>query len=191
MSASAKRIALFGTSADPPTAGHQAILQWLSDHYDWVAVWASDNPFKEHQTPLSHRLAMLGLLIEAIDPPRQNIGLQEELSHRRSLVSVRKAKEIWGPEADYTLAIGSDLVQQIRTWYRARELFQEVQLLVVPRPGYPVFEEDLALLRRQGATCTVADLNVPAVSSTTYRETGDKTVIPKSIKNYICREHLY
>ena len=60
-------VALFGTSADPPTAGHQAILKWLSERYDWVAVWASDNPFKFHQTSLEHRGAMLRLLIEDID----------------------------------------------------------------------------------------------------------------------------
>lgn len=34
------RVALFGTSADPPTAGHQVVLSWLSEGYDWVAVWA-------------------------------------------------------------------------------------------------------------------------------------------------------
>ncbi|MGL5832760.1 MAG: nicotinate-nucleotide adenylyltransferase, partial [Waterburya sp.] len=33
-----KKIALFGTSADPPTIGHQTILQWLSQHYDHVVV---------------------------------------------------------------------------------------------------------------------------------------------------------
>jgi cytidyltransferase-like protein len=62
-----KRIALFGTSADPPTSGHQAILNWLSQHYDLVAVWASDNPFKSHQTPLEHRSRMLRLLIEELN----------------------------------------------------------------------------------------------------------------------------
>ena len=41
-----KSVALFGTSADPPTSGHGAILGWLSQHYDQVAVWAADNPFK-------------------------------------------------------------------------------------------------------------------------------------------------
>ena len=61
------RIALFGTSADPPTAGHQEILQWLSERYDWVAVWAADNPFKSHQTALLHRAAMLQLLITNIN----------------------------------------------------------------------------------------------------------------------------
>ena len=27
------KIALFGTSADPPTAGHQKILRWLCEVY--------------------------------------------------------------------------------------------------------------------------------------------------------------
>ncbi|MGL4880174.1 MAG: adenylyltransferase/cytidyltransferase family protein, partial [Waterburya sp.] len=57
------KIALFGTSADPPTIGHQTILQWLSKHYDRVVVWASDNPFKEHKTPLVDRTEMLKLTI--------------------------------------------------------------------------------------------------------------------------------
>lgn len=45
-------IALFGTSADPPTRGHGKILTWLAQHYDQVAVWAADNPFKQHQASL-------------------------------------------------------------------------------------------------------------------------------------------
>ena len=45
------KIALFGTSADPPTAAHQTILQCLADHYDQVAVWASDNPLKKKTNP--------------------------------------------------------------------------------------------------------------------------------------------
>ncbi|MEM6592470.1 MAG: nicotinic acid mononucleotide adenylyltransferase, partial [Cyanobacteria bacterium P01_C01_bin.73] len=38
------RIALFGTSADPPHQGHQAILTWLARRFNHVAVWAADNP---------------------------------------------------------------------------------------------------------------------------------------------------
>ncbi|MGB2926426.1 MAG: adenylyltransferase/cytidyltransferase family protein, partial [Limnothrix sp.] len=58
------QIALFGTSADPPTVGHQSILRWLSEHYDQVAVWAADNPFKEHGATLDQRSEMLELLIK-------------------------------------------------------------------------------------------------------------------------------
>ena len=39
-------VALFGTSADPPTMGHRALLLGLRRLYPLVATWASDNPLK-------------------------------------------------------------------------------------------------------------------------------------------------
>ncbi|NJM88474.1 MAG: nicotinate-nucleotide adenylyltransferase [Hydrococcus sp. RU_2_2] len=185
------KIALFGTSADPPTSAHQAILEWLSEHYDRVAVWASNNPFKAHQTSLEHRMEMLRLLIEEIETPQKNLGVYERLSHLRSLISVEQAKEIWGNEAEYTLVIGSDLVNQIFRWYRIEELLQQVEILVIPRPGYPLEEEDLEALRRLGGKCRVADLDAPAISSTAYREKRDKNAVTTPVKDYIKREQLY
>ncbi len=186
-----KRIALFGTSADPPTAGHQAIISWLSERYDWVAVWAADNPFKSHQTPLEHRGAMLRLLIEDIDLPQYNIGFHPELSSYRTLETLEKAKELWGADANFTLVIGADLVNQLPRWYRAEDLLRQVQLLVVPRPGYAVKDVDLQQLRQLGAEVVLADLTGPDVSSTAYRENGDTHALTPPIEAYIHREHLY
>ncbi|MFB2921854.1 nicotinate-nucleotide adenylyltransferase [Aerosakkonema funiforme] len=183
-------IALFGTSADPPTTGHQAILNWLSQNYDWVAVWASDNPFKSHQTPLQHRAAMLRLLIESIDPPRHNIGLHQELSSPRTLETLSKAKSKW-PFTELTLVIGSDLVTQLPRWYRVEELLRQVQLLVVPRPGIPIEDTALQPLREMGGSVAIASLNSPDVSSTAYREKGDRTSLTPIVEAYIHREHLY
>ncbi|MCL6436953.1 MAG: nicotinate-nucleotide adenylyltransferase [Leptolyngbyaceae cyanobacterium HOT.MB2.61] len=183
-------IALFGTSADPPTAGHQAILVWLSQHYDCVAVWASDNPFKTHQTPLEHRMAMLQLLIDDINPPQQNIRLYPELSHPRTFHTVEAARRIW-KRARFTLVIGSDLVHQLLNWYRIEELLQQVDLLIVPRPGYPLMKSALAELRRRGARVAIADLMGLDTSSTTYRETGDPEALPPPVEAYIHQEHLY
>jgi nicotinate-nucleotide adenylyltransferase len=184
-------IALFGTSADPPTAGHQAILKWLSEHYDRVAVWAVDNPFKNHQTSLEHRMMMLDLLIRDIDPPRENIQLQRDLSHRHSLVSVEIAREMWGDLAGYTLVIGSDLVGQIRRWYRVEELLQQVKILVIPRPGYLITSDDIQQLEALGGICSIADIGAPPVSSTDYREKGDDEAVISPIRDYIDREKLY
>jgi len=183
-------IALFGTSADPPTAGHQQILNWLSHHFDEVWVWASDNPFKSHQTRLEHRAAMLRLLIEDIDPPRQNIHLRQELSSPKALVTVEQARQ-QGAEAEFTLVIGSDLVGQLPRWYRADELFRQVKLLVVPRPGYSLEEANLEGLRDLGARVAIADMTGPAVSSTAYREEGDPDILTPPIEEYIHREQLY
>jgi nicotinate-nucleotide adenylyltransferase len=184
------KIALFGTSADPPTAGHQAILAWLADHYDHVAVWASDNPFKTHQTALAHRAAMLQLLIADIDPPRDNIGLDETLSDPRALITVERAKTRW-PGAEFTLVIGSDLVPQLPRWYQVQDLLQQVKVLVVPRPGYPLDEADLQPLRQMGATVAIAPIPVPDVSSTAYREDQEAEAVTPTVEAYIHREQLY
>ncbi|MGA9381660.1 MAG: nicotinate-nucleotide adenylyltransferase [Phormidium sp.] len=183
-------IALFGTSADPPTTGHQTIINWLSQHFDWVAVWASDNPFKSHQTPLEHRATMLRLLIKDIAPPRYNIGLHQELSSPRTLETVEKAKSLW-PDGKLTLIIGSDLVTQLPRWYRVEDLLQQVELLVVPRPGSPIEEIALGELWELGAKVAIASLNGPNVSSTAYRQNKDKTNLTPTIEAYIDREQLY
>lgn len=183
-------IALFGTSADPPTTGHQAILNWLSQHYDWVAVWAANNPFKSHQTPLEHRATMLRLLIESMNPPRHNISLEPELSHPRTLVTVERARQRW-QTAELTLVIGTDLVAQLPKWYHVEELLQQVKLLVVPRSGYPVEARELATLRQFGTEVTIADLTAPDVSSTAYRNLRHSESITPPIEAYIQQERLY
>ncbi|GAB1540729.1 nicotinate-nucleotide adenylyltransferase [Scytonema sp. NUACC21] len=185
------RIALFGTSADPPTAGHQAIIKWLSQKYDWVAVWAADNPFKSHQTRLEHRVAMLNLLIEDIDSPRHSIKLEQELSSLRTLETLEKAKARWGWESEFTLVVGSDLLSQLPRWYRIEDLLQQVQLLVVPRPGYALDEPSLHIVEKLGGKIDIANFIGPDVSSTSYRESGDSEALTPLVVDYIHKKHLY
>jgi nicotinate-nucleotide adenylyltransferase len=186
-----QKIALFGTSADPPTAGHQTILKWLSDRYDLVAVWASDNPYKKHQASLKQRMQMLRLAIAEIPTSQNNLKVYEELSDRRSLIAVDTAREIWGKETEYTLVIGSDLVKQIQKWYRVEELFKKTKILIVPRPSYLLELEDLKILQSLGARYAIADLDAPAVSSTAYRQNRDNHLVTSNVKDYIDREKLY
>ncbi|WP_414526941.1 nicotinate-nucleotide adenylyltransferase [Nodularia chucula] len=185
------RIALFGTSADPPTAGHQKILRWLSEVYDWVAVWAADNPFKSHQTPLEHRARMLQLLISDIDSPPRNIALEQDLSSFRTLETVEKAKSRWGENVEFTLVIGSDLLHQLPRWYRIQDLLQQVQLLIVPRPGYAIDEYSLEAVQNLGGQMAIATLTGIDVSSTAYREHGDTQALTPPIVAYIHQQHLY
>ncbi|NJL03037.1 MAG: nicotinate-nucleotide adenylyltransferase [Spirulinaceae cyanobacterium RM2_2_10] len=184
-------IALFGTSADPPTTGHQAILRWLSDRYDWVAVWASDNPYKEHQTPLECRMAMLHLAIADIDTQRNNISLNRELSSARTIETVECARAQWGAAVDLTLVVGADLVPQLPRWYRAKDLFCEVSLLIVPRPGYVLTPEALQALTRSGGRYEIANFEPPDVSSTAYRQARDREAAIPSVEDYIHQQQLY
>ncbi len=183
-------IALFGTSADPPTAGHQTILNWLSYHYNQVRVWASDNPFKTHQTPLEHRAMMLQLLIDDIRPPRHNIHCDQRLSSPKALVTVERAEETW-PDAGLTLVIGADLTAKIPSWYRSEELLSRVSLLVIPRPGYAICQEDVDHLRRLSSAVAIANMKGLPVSSTAYREAKDANSVIPLVQDYIHEKQLY
>ncbi|NEP01524.1 MAG: nicotinate-nucleotide adenylyltransferase [Symploca sp. SIO2E9] len=183
--------ALFGTSADPPTAAHQAILNWLSHNYDLVIAWASDNPLKSQQTPLEHRSQMLRLLIEETPVPRQNISLRQNLSSPRTLETVEAVRQQLGLQVDLTLVIGSDLVNQIQCWYQIEQLLKQVKLLVVPRPGYAIEQAGLEDLHQLGTQVAVAQLKAPSVSSTAYRDWGDTEALTTAVKDYIHQQHLY
>ena len=185
------QVALFGMSADPPHRGHGKILRWLAEHFDQVAVWASDNPFKEHECSLHHRATMLDLMIRDLSVPQGTVELHEELSHRYSLVSAQQARSIW-PQADLTLVIGADLVEQLPRWYKAAELFQIVKVLVIPRPGYQPSDQALAAVRQQNGEIAIADtLETFPVSSSYYRQTEDSDALPPAVSDYIHQRNLY
>ena len=158
-------IALFGTSADPPSIGHQQILQWLDLHYDRVWVWVSDNPFKTHQASLSDRLKMMELTIAAIQPPTQAIAMHPEISNPRTIYTVEQAKQLM-PSANFSLVIGGDLVAQLPTWYRAQDLLRQVNLLVVPRQGVAIAPADIERLVNMGTDVAIApeSISIPDVS---------------------------
>lgn len=184
-----KKIALFGTSADPPTIGHQAILHWLCQHYDRVVVWASDNPFKQDQTPLQYRSKMLQLAIDALG--LDNTSLHPELSDRYTLITVSKAKQKWGQDIELTLVVGADILPQIHNWYRIKELLEQVKVLIVPRLGYIIETADLTSLNDLGGIYAIASLNVSQVSSSAYRTQKDQSLVTPAVRDYIEQQNLY
>jgi len=182
-------IALFGTSADPPTAAHREILRWLAQNYTRVAVWAADNPFKTRQSPLDDRLAMLQILVEELGA--ENVQVWPQLGDRRSLISLYRAQDLWGTARDYHLVVGSDLVTQIPHWYRVQTLLGAITLLIFPRPGYALQPAQLQILQDLGGRYQLVELQLPAISSSHYRQSQDRSLISPRLQNYIENHHLY
>jgi nicotinate-nucleotide adenylyltransferase len=183
------KIALFGTSADPPTLAHQQIMQWLSDRFPLVAVWAADNPDKVHGATLGQRAAMLELLVADLDDPQ--VQVYQELSHRYTVKTLNFARHRW-PTAEFSLVIGGDLVAQIDRWQGGPELICQVELVVVPRPGWSISPADLQrLVNLGGRVQLVDDLQTLAVSSTAVRQAADLQAVPPAVSDYIDRLDLY
>ena len=193
------KIALFGTSADPPTIAHQEIIIWLASQFDRVAVWAADNPFKEHGASLIERSQMLELLIDEVRP---SIDTQAQvypnLSSRRTVETLSIAQTIWS-DAKFTLTIGADLVTQLPKWYRIGELLAQVDLLIIARDGNPIDKIDIDRLTNLGARISFAPLTTPPVSSTIIRTikahniTVDRQIkgLTSAVATYIQQNSLY
>jgi nicotinate-nucleotide adenylyltransferase len=185
------KIALFGTSADPPTIAHQEIISWLGSQFEYVAVWAADNPFKIHGASLEQRSQMLELLIAEIDPViSQYAQVYRNLSSQRTIETLATAATIWN-DGEFTLTIGADLIAQLPQWYQASKLLSQVELLIVPRIGNQIESTDLQKLTDLGAKIKIAPLATPQISSTVIRNSHSIQGLTPKVATYIHQHNLY
>lgn len=162
-------VALLGTSADPPTLGHRALLLGLRRLYPLVATWASDNPLKRHTAPLELRQQLLAALVRAIDDP--DVRVVQELSSPWAVETLERARQLW-PLRPLMFVIGSDLAPQLPRWREARKLLASCRLAIAPRAGWPLQPEDVDCLRQLGAAVEVLPLQIPASASSALRGTS-------------------
>lgn len=186
------RVALFGTSADPPHNGHRGIVATLGHQFDHVAVWASDNPWKSDQSPIRMRMDMLELAIADLDVSG-TVKLYPELSHPYTAITLERARHIW-PDAEFTFVIGADLVKQLPSWHRSADVMRWAKILVFPRPGYGLPDGALKELRELGADVAIATpLSQHHISSSTLRQgcPEQPDEIPAVVQAYIHKHNLY
>ena len=181
-------IALLGTSADPPTVGHQALLEGLLTQFDRVATWASDNPMKRHDADLGQRFDLLKTLVESIASPR--LQLAQELSSPFAVTTLKRASERW-PDHRLCFVVGSDLAQQIPAWKESQRMLQQCNLGIVPREGWPLEPSTLETLRQMGASARVLPLVIPAAASSQVKQKQKRHQVPECLWPLLLKHNLY
>ena len=183
-----QQIALLGTSADPPTCGHQALLEGLLGLYPHVASWASDNPQKQHGAPLALRAQLLQALVEEINNPR--LQQAQTLSHPFTIRTIEQASNRW-PEAELVFVVGSDLAALIPTWKSSAQWLKRCRLAIAPRQGWPLSEQALEDLKQLGARIDLLELQVPASASSALRRSPQQQQIPAPVWMLLLQHNLY
>ena len=184
----AAAIALLGTSADPPTRGHQVLLEGLLNRYGQVVTWASDNPLKQHDAPLALRAMLLGQLVRQLQDER--LELAQHLSSPYSLITLQRAAKYW-PSRDLVFVVGSDLAGQIPRWKHSDCWLPQCRLAIAPRKGWSLEETTLQALRELGGRVELLDLEVPATASSQLRRRPDEAQIPESVWPLLLQHNLY
>ena len=182
------QLALFGTSADPPTCGHQVLLEALLQRYPAVATWASDNPLKQHGAPLAQRAQLLAALVASIGNPR--LELAQDLSSPWAIETLERAQQRW-PQAELVFVVGSDLAPQIPRWKQADQILSRCQLAIAPRGGWPLTAEHRHTLEQLGARLEVLPVQVPATASSQVRSQLDPSQIPAAVLPALLEHNLY
>ena len=181
-------IALFGTSADPPTLGHEALLNELTKIFPKVITWASDNPDKKHQIPLLKRTQLLRILVKKISHPKSE--LVQELSSPRTIHTLKKAFQLW-PEASFSFVIGSDLAMQVPKWLNAKSILSKVRIAIAMRDGWPISDVQLAKIKKLGGKIEILPFTIPESSSSKFRERPQEVLVPQELLPLLLEENLY
>ncbi|BEV36739.1 nicotinate-nucleotide adenylyltransferase [Synechococcus sp. M16CYN] len=182
------RIALLGTSADPPTRGHQALLEQLIKRYDQVVTWASDNPMKQHGASLPVRTMLLKALVEQLNT--NNLQLVQDLSSPFTVITLNRANQRW-PKHDLAFVVGSDLAAQIPSWKEADQWLCRCKIAVAHRQGWPLSETVLAELSAFGASVDVLDIDIPASASSEQRLDPRSEKVPTAVWPLLIKQKLY
>ncbi len=188
MTSSIGPIALLGTSADPPTFGHQALLKGLLTIFPKVVTWASDNPMKTHVASLENRLALLNTLVTAIANPQ--LQVIQNLSSPWTITTLEKASALW-PDEELVFVIGSDLVMQIPNWENPKAFMKKARIGIAPRKGWPLTKLHLETLKALGGEIDILPLQIPCSASSTVRQHPKISEIPDSILPMVIEQNLY
>ena len=183
-----EKIAIFGTSADPPSNGHKIILEELSKEYDLVISYASNNPSKIHKENLFFRSLLLKTLINNLK--NKKIKFDQDISSPWAVTTIKKCKEKY--LCNYIdFVIGSDLLKEIHKWRNIIQILKEVKLLIVPRENFPINHENTNFITKNFGKYEISHLKIPKISSSMIRENQDYDGVPKSLISTIRVNNLY
>ena len=183
-----KSIALFGTSADPPTIGHKKILEELSKTYALTISYVSNNPNKNHREDISIRSHLLKTLIDDLDNPK--ILFNQKISSQWAVESIKKCKEIYKFN-DLDFVIGSDLIKDIFCWKNFDKIIEEVSFFIILREGYPVESNTLKMLETYRVKFKISTIKTPNISSSKFRINFNCSNLPSSLIDVVKKNNLY
>ena len=183
-----KSIALFGTSADPPTIGHKKILEELSKIFSLTISYVSNNPSKTHKEDISIRSHLLKTLIKDLDNPK--ILFNQSVSSKWAVESIKNCKKIYKPN-NIDFVIGSDLIKDILCWKNFDKIIKEVSFFIIIREGYPVESSTIKMLETYKVKFRISTIRIPNISSSKFRSKFNYSNLPTSLLDIVKKNNLY
>jgi nicotinate-nucleotide adenylyltransferase len=179
-------VALFGGSFNPPHVAHQMVALYVLetapvDQIWFVPTWK--HPFHKPLAPFESRLRMCELAVKSLGSRARVTEIERTIGGpSRTLNTIRRLRKLH-PNNEYSLVIGSDVADEVPSWYRSADLQAIVPFIIVGR-------------RAARGAAEHTPVTMPEVSSTEVRSLlragkSAEGLVPRAVLDYIYRHGLY
>lgn len=130
-----KKIAIFGTTADPFTVGHFEIIKESAKIFDGVIIVPTSIRYYKNTRQLfsfSERVDIITYLTSGLKNVKISRIEEDKDDNWRAIDTISELMQD-DKEAEYYYIIGQDSYENFKTWYRYRDILNLVNLVVVPR----------------------------------------------------------
>lgn len=190
------RIGLFGGTFDPPHRGHLTCASRAADELqlDQLAfVLAFNPPHKLNQphSPFDLRRKMIELSLPLDRRFRLCLIEKTENLSGTTVETVQKLRQLgYGEDRCHLIwLMGSDALLELESWHQPEVLLDNIDVAVLPRPGYPLDKANVSFLSR------VRVLNTPLVDHSASEIRSQKRSLQDSVHEavaeFILRQGLY
>jgi nicotinate-nucleotide adenylyltransferase len=156
-----KRIGLYGGSFNPPHVCHTLTTVWALQTHRLDEVWwipTYQHAFAKELVSFEHRVRMCQIAQAHIDKVFISDIERKLGGESRTIETVRALTERF-PKHDYSLIVGTDILEETQRWQNWAGLMEMVDLVVIGRAGHEAGEEPDS-----------AQFRLPDISSTKTRE---------------------
>ncbi len=188
---------LMGGTFDPIHVAHLIIAEVALEQcgLDRVLLVPSARPPHKSEggvSSIEDRIEMVRLAIE--DNPRLELSDIETRREGKSytIETVREVRRVLGPNERICFIMGADSLTQLSSWKAPEHLLDEVEIVVVGRPGVDERDADPAALER----VLVLDSPLMEISSSRIRWLARegrsiRYLVPPAVESYIREKNLY
>lgn len=139
-----KKVALYFGSFNPIHIGHLALANYLCEFDGVDELWfvvSPRNPFKQQEDLMDDdlRLRLVSLAIEGY-PHFQACDVEFSMPKPSYTYHTLLRLHEFYPQHEFYLVMGADNYPNFKDWYEGERMLREYQIIVYPRPGYPLDE---------------------------------------------------
>lgn len=156
-----KKIGLFGGSFNPPHICHTLTTVWAMQTHRLDEVWwvpTYQHAFEKSLLSFEHRIRMCQLALGHIDGA-SICQIERELGGESRTIDTVDALRERFPNHDYSLIIGSDILEEAERWKNWKGLMERVELIVIGRAGHSGDSHPIS-----------TEFRLPNISSTRVRD---------------------